>query len=143
MRKPLGSAIAEGALLGCIVLASAYIFSLKAKAYEPKCDWEAAFNLLAADKRFGKPITATGPTAMQLAAAADLVPSKQAMIVPFFGPTREQLKFIVLTCGPNETWTPRHFVIDTEAERRFYNLAPPPAADEAPKQKNRTRRANQ
>jgi hypothetical protein len=115
-----------GLLMGAsLIVMSVFIFAVKAKAEEIKCDWDMAIALLASDKRFGKPITAGNETAMRLAAIANLNPSKQSMIVPMHGSTPDELKIVIITCGPNETWTPRHFIIDVEAERKFYDLAPP------------------
>lgn len=134
-------------VMGCCIAATLFISIMQsARAEEPRCDWQKAFALLKTDKRFGEPITAQDKTATQLAAVANLNISKQAMIVPVFGATPEQIKLVILTCGPNEVWTPRHFIIDAEAERRFYNLAPPPmpeTPDELPPAAKRTRKAKQ
>jgi hypothetical protein len=136
--------VGRAVMIGALVAAALYVPN--ARADDLVCDWTKALAMLPADKRFGKPITASNKTAEQLSAVANLNVSNQAMIVPVYGATPEQLKFIILTCGPNDTWTPRHFIIDVEAERRFYNLAPPPPVDvseEQPKPKKRTRRADQ
>jgi hypothetical protein len=147
MKRSVLDYIADAALIAVCVVGAALILTPFAKAQEPEtvCDWNKALALLATDKRFGKPITATDKTAFALAAVANLNLSKQAMIVPMYGATPEQLKLVILICGPNETWTPRHFIIDAEAERRFYDLAPPPPpveTTEQPKAKKRTRRAD-
>jgi hypothetical protein len=131
MQRQLGIAHPSRAgryvLIGCVAAAllAAIAYAPRAKADEITCDWEKGFATLAADKRFGKPVTAAGPTAMQLAAIANLNPTKQAMLVPMFGKTPDELKFVVLVCGPHDSWAARHFTIDVEAERKFYNLAPP------------------
>lgn len=134
-------------VMGCCIVATLILsVAHNSRAQTSACDWQKAFAMLKADKRFGEPITATDKTAQQLTAVANLNVSNQAMIVPVFGPTPEQLKFVVLGCGPNETWTPRHFIIDAEAERRFYDLAPPPPSadvDDLPKPPKRTRKAKQ
>lgn len=145
MKRPALDYVADGALIALCVLGAALIFTPRGHAADafPHCDWQKSFALLKSDKRFGEPVTATDRTALQLAAIANLNPSKQAMIVPVYGETREQLRLVVITCGPNENWTPRHFMIDAEAERRFYNLAPPnlDVPDELPKPQKRTRKA--
>jgi hypothetical protein len=146
MKRSALDLIADAALIAVCVIGAALIFTPRVKAEEIACDWDKAMALLALDKRFGRPITAGDDTALKLSALANLNPSKQAMLVPIYGANPDQLKFVILTCGANETWTPRHFTIDVEAERRFYDLAPPPPpvdANELPKPKKRTRRADQ
>lgn len=116
-------------------LAAAALYVPNARAHDAVCDIGKAVALIKYELKFSEPVIIDGNEARKLNAYADHVPNGQSIIV-IHGD-----RLFVLGCGPNDTWQPRHYRLDVEAERKFYNLAPPHPV-EAPKQK-RTRRADQ
>jgi hypothetical protein len=92
--------------------------------------------LIDKDRRMMKPIYVQGDLAKKLTGlVAQLAPSDQAIIV-----AAADGRMVILACGPGNNWQPRHFMIDVESERKFYNLAPEIPQEELPKRK-RTRKA--
>lgn len=87
---------------------------------ETDCDEKKALFMIGKQRGAMKPLTFVDQHATQVAVLlGQLSPTKQAIMFATVGG-----KLVILACGPGSNWMPRHYTIDVEAERRFYNLAP-------------------